>query len=107
MTRAVPCSSFGLELISAYFAVLATAKWNTFWLFAGINVALCLFTLFCLPETKGVKLEEMDVLFGGKNHVDAGAEIMGAKSFSSEEKGQHGEQLESATEQPQLRKTTV
>lgn len=45
-------------------------------MFAGINCLLVLYVYFLIPETKGVPLEEMDKLFGGANHVQAGAEIM-------------------------------
>lgn len=45
-------------------------------MFAGINCLLVLYVFFLIPETKGVPLEEMDKLFGGANHVQAGAEIL-------------------------------
>lgn len=45
-------------------------------MFAGINCLLVLYVFFLIPETKGVPLEEMDKLFGGVNHVQAGAEII-------------------------------
>ncbi|KAF3760344.1 general substrate transporter [Cryphonectria parasitica EP155] len=47
-----------------------------FYMFAGINCLLVLYVIFLIPETKGVPLEEMDKLFGGANHVQAGAEIL-------------------------------
>lgn len=45
-------------------------------MFAGINCLLVLYVIFLIPETKGVPLEEMDKLFGGANHVRAGAEMI-------------------------------
>lgn len=63
--------------------LLKAAKFKTFFLFFGINIFLFLFCLFFLPETKGVELEEMDVLFGGKNHVEGGAEILGVPAESA------------------------
>lgn len=42
-----------------------------------INIVLAVFVYFLIPETKKVPLEEMDVLFGGVNHVDQGAEKLG------------------------------
>lgn len=44
-----------------------------FYMFAGINCLLVCYVIFLIPETKGVPLEEMDKLFGGANHVQAGA----------------------------------
>lgn len=70
-------------------------KFKAFFLFFGINLFLCIFTFFLLPETKGVKLEEMDVLFGGVDHRVAGADIMGAQSTFSNDK-QTDEQRENA-----------
>lgn len=48
-------------------------------MFAGINLLLAVFVWFCIPETKKVTLEEIDVLFGGSNHVDKGADLMGVE----------------------------
>ncbi|KAH7130621.1 MFS sugar transporter-like protein [Dendryphion nanum] len=50
-----------------------------FYMFAGINVLLAAFVWFFIPETKQVSLEEIDTLFGGSNHVEKGAEIVGAE----------------------------
>jgi hypothetical protein len=36
-----------------------------------------------IPETKQVPLEEIDVLFGGANHVDKGAQILGIPETQS------------------------
>lgn len=50
-----------------------------FYMFAGINALLAAFVWFFVPETKKVSLEEIDTLFGGTNHVESGAEIVGVK----------------------------
>ncbi|KAF1956247.1 general substrate transporter [Byssothecium circinans] len=50
-----------------------------FYMFAGINLLLSAFVWFFVPETKKVTLEEIDTLFGGSNHVESGAEIVGVK----------------------------
>jgi hypothetical protein len=50
-----------------------------FYMFAGINTLLAIFVWFCLPETKKVSMEEIDTLFGGANHVEKGAELVGAE----------------------------
>jgi sugar porter (SP) family MFS transporter len=48
-----------------------------FYMFAGINVLLAVFVWVCIPETKGVGLEEIDTLFGGVNHVVGGEAMVG------------------------------
>lgn len=45
--------------------------------FMAINFILAVFVYFFIPETKQVPLEEIDVLFGGANHVDKGAQMLG------------------------------
>jgi hypothetical protein len=46
------------------------------YMFGAINVILFVFVWFCIPETKGVSLEHMDVLFGGIDHADGGAAMV-------------------------------
>ncbi|KAK7549487.1 MFS sugar transporter-like protein [Phyllosticta citricarpa] len=55
-----------------------------FYMFAGINALLAVFTWWCIPETKKVALEEIDVLFGGSNHVERGAGLVGAAKARGE-----------------------
>ena len=40
------------------------------------NVCLAIFVWFMIPETKGTSLEEIDVLFGGANHTEKGADLL-------------------------------
>jgi hypothetical protein len=47
-----------------------------FYMFAGVNFLLAAFVYFFIPETKKVSLEEIDVLFGGSNHVAQGEELL-------------------------------
>jgi hypothetical protein len=47
-----------------------------FYMFAGINVLLVVFVVFCVPETRNIPLEEIDVLFGGSNHVEQGVDLI-------------------------------
>jgi hypothetical protein len=54
-------------------------------MFAGVNFALAVFVWYCVPETRNVALEEMDVLFGGSNHVQQGENLIGLDGKSSEE----------------------
>ncbi|KAF2667783.1 sugar transporter [Microthyrium microscopicum] len=64
-----------------------------FYLFMAVNVLLAIFVWFVVPETKGVRLEEMDVLFGGANHVEQGAELVGVGKRESVEVGDGGKGL--------------
>lgn len=48
---------------------------DCFFFFTAVNAFLFVFVFFVVPETRGVPLEEMDVLFGGANHVNSGAEL--------------------------------
>ena len=50
-----------------------------FYMFAGINFLLAAFVFFFIPETKKIPLEEMDVLFGGSNHVEKGGDLLGVE----------------------------
>lgn len=45
--------------------------------FVATNFILAIFVWYFIPETKQVPLEEIDVLFGGANHVDKGAKMLG------------------------------
>lgn len=40
------------------------------------NILLAIFVYFLIPETKGVHLEEVDVLFGGANHTEKGGDLL-------------------------------
>ena len=47
-----------------------------FYMFAGINFLLAAFVYFFVPETKQTPLEEIDVLFGGSNHMEKGGDLL-------------------------------
>lgn len=51
--------------------------------FMGVNFLLAIFVYFFIPETKQIPLEEIDVLFGGANHVDKGAQMLGVPETQS------------------------
>lgn len=40
------------------------------------NVCLVIFVWFVVPETKKISLEEIDVLFGGQNHIEKGGDLL-------------------------------
>jgi len=56
---------------------LAKQGLNCLFFFMAMNFVLAVFVYFFIPETKQVSLEEIDVLFGGANHVDKGAQMLG------------------------------
>ncbi|GME25023.1 Sugar/inositol transporter [Neofusicoccum parvum] len=69
-----------------------------FYMFAGINVLLALFVWFFIPETKKVSLEEIDVLFGGSNHVEKGGDLMGVEDAHHVHIGEEGKGSVEGTE---------
>jgi len=56
---------------------LANEGLKCLFFFFAMNIVLAVFVYFLIPETKQVALEEMDVLFGGANHVEKGAQVLG------------------------------
>ncbi|RDW76988.1 hypothetical protein BP6252_05041 [Coleophoma cylindrospora] len=49
---------------------------KAFFFFMSTNMCLAAFVWLCLPETRKVALEEVDVLFGGQNHQEKGGNIL-------------------------------
>ncbi|KAI1363965.1 general substrate transporter [Xylaria arbuscula] len=66
---------------------LANEGLKCLFFFFATNILLAAFVYFFIPETKQVSLEEMDTLFGGQNHVDKGAQILGASDVRHTESG--------------------
>jgi hypothetical protein len=56
---------------------LANTGLKCLFFFMAVNFLLAIFVYFFIPETKQVPLEEIDVLFGGANHADKGAKMLG------------------------------
>lgn len=56
-----------------------------FYFFAGVNFLLAAFVYFFIPETKKISLEEIDVLFGGSNHVAQGETLLFANKAALQE----------------------
>ncbi|KAK3943302.1 sugar transporter [Diplogelasinospora grovesii] len=76
---------------------LANVGLKCLFFFMAMNFVLAIFVWFFVPETKQIPLEEIDVLFGGANHVDKGAQMLGvpaeashATHMAEEKKGEHG-----------------
>lgn len=56
--------------------VLINSDRKAFFFFMATNICLAVFVWLCLPETRRVALEEVDVLFGGQNHQEKGGNIL-------------------------------
>ncbi|KAK0381326.1 hypothetical protein CLIM01_01295 [Colletotrichum limetticola] len=65
---------------------LANEGLNCLFFFMAMNIVLGIFVYFLIPETKQIPLEEMDQLFGGANHTEKGAQMLGV----GPEEGHHG-----------------
>lgn len=64
-------------ILGQFFPIFLTnCGFYAFYMFAGINFLLAAFVFFFIPETKKVKLEEIDTLFGGANHIEKGANML-------------------------------
>lgn len=64
-------------IVQQFFPIfLENEGFYAFYMFAGINFLLAIFVWFLIPETKQVPLEEIDILFGGANHVAQGEEVL-------------------------------
>ena len=57
--------------------------YGAFIAFSCFCFSMFFFVWFLIPETKQIPLEEIDVLFGGANHVDKGADILGIPEAKS------------------------
>ncbi|EGU72815.1 hypothetical protein FOXB_16677, partial [Fusarium oxysporum f. sp. conglutinans Fo5176] len=89
------CQSIASIILQQIFPIFLTEKgFYAMYMFGAINVVLFVFVWFCIPETKGVSLEHMDVLFGGVNHADVGAVIVTEKTVDDDKASVH------ATETP-------
>ena len=58
---------------------LAKKGLNCLFFFMSVNIVLAVFVYFCIPETKGIPLEQMDVIFGGADHTEKGAQMLGVQ----------------------------
>lgn len=55
---------------------LANEGLKCLFFFFATNILLAVFVYFFIPETKQISLEEMDVIFGGQNHVQKGGQML-------------------------------
>lgn len=98
-------------IVNQFFPIfLKKCGFYAFYMFASINILLALFVFFIVPETKQVKLEEMDTLFGGQNHIEKGANIMGYPSREASmaaQGGQRGDEISEVRETGQQENKTA
>lgn len=88
-------------IVNQFFPTFLSHKgFQAMYLFFAINTCLTIFVIFFVPETKGKTLEEIDTIFGGKNHVDEGHQI--AKAEGEEHLRDHeNKELYSYLEKPE------
>jgi len=51
--------------------MFANLSHNAYWILAGFNTIGFILVFFLWPETKSISLEQMDVVFGSINRVEA------------------------------------
>jgi sugar porter (SP) family MFS transporter len=51
----------------AFLSILCAMKWGTFLFFAGWVLIMTIFVIFCVPETKGVPIEELSEKIGNQH----------------------------------------
>ena len=62
--------------------MLLSYRYGTYFVFASFITLSIPFVYFCLPETKGLSLEEINVLFDGSDNTDTtGASLEEAKGM--------------------------
>lgn len=66
------------SIVQQFFPIFMNNKgFYCFYLFFAVNMCLAFFVWYFVPETRNITLEEIDVLFGGANHVDKGGDLLG------------------------------
>jgi hypothetical protein len=55
--------------------MLEAITFGTFYFFLAFCLILIVWVYFCVPETKGLRIEEMDQVFGGNQGVEDMARI--------------------------------
>ncbi|KAM5355901.1 hypothetical protein ACJ41O_002547 [Fusarium nematophilum] len=74
------CQNVANTIFQQFFPTfLAKVGLRCLFFFFGVNILLAIFVYFFIPETKGIALENMDVIFGGADHTEKGAQMLGAE----------------------------
>jgi hypothetical protein len=83
-----------------FLTLLCALKWGTFLFFGGFVLLMTLFVILCIPETKGVPIEELSEVIIHKHwlwsRVVAGAPL---ETVSEDEPGSSGDDLAAAKDQ--------
>ena len=58
----VPLHSFTFLIGQCFLSMLCAMTWGVFLFFAGFVAVMSIFVMLCIPETKGVPIEEVDEL---------------------------------------------
>lgn len=73
---------------------LANEGLKCLFFFMSVNICLAIFVYFFIPETKGIPLEQMDTIFGGPDHTEKGAQMLGVVPFEETKEGAEIRQTE-------------
>ncbi|CAG7561732.1 unnamed protein product [Fusarium equiseti] len=79
------CQNVANTIFQQFFPTfLAKTGLKCLFFFFAVNILLAIFVWFCVPETKGIALEHMDTVFGGADHSEKGAQMLGVEASHSE-----------------------
>lgn len=72
------CQNVANTIFQQFFPTfLAKTGLKCLFFFFAVNILLVVFVFFFVPETKGISLEHMDTVFGGADHTEKGAQMLG------------------------------
>ncbi|KAH7196852.1 general substrate transporter [Fusarium flagelliforme] len=79
------CQNVANTIFQQFFPTfLAKTGLKCLFFFFAVNILLAIFVWFCVPETKGIALEHMDTVFGGADHSEKGAQMLGVEASHAE-----------------------
>jgi len=79
------CQNVANTVFQQFFPTfLAKTGLKCLFFFFAVNILLAIFVWFCVPETKGIALEHMDTVFGGADHSEKGAQMLGVEASHAE-----------------------
>ncbi|KAJ3523405.1 hypothetical protein NM208_g12463 [Fusarium decemcellulare] len=91
------CQNVANTIFQQFFPTfLAKVGLKCLFFFMGINVLLCFFVYFFVPETKGIALENMDVIFGGADHTEKGVQMLGGAEITPAVELKDGSEVQQA-----------